>query len=365
MQPGPRAVQPQPEPEPEPELRQHPWEQPHWGSESRFALRDRAPPAPWARDGVAAVPSLQSLCLVWLAGRLDDVESLEGLPPAFTELACFAASRRAPWKDDPRSLWTDALLPNLAGDGVTTLDLSGSPCVTDASMRYLAEHPGMRESLKHISVVSTAVTLQGIGALIRGCAKRLEYIDMSRCAGVDPNRIASVLPVRTPPDGWEDEADERWRESYPTLSTIVYRDAPGPVIALLKERVPWIRVNPPDWETTPLEACGLGVELLCPACLWVRPQPSEVAARLAAERAAALSEEERARGKWGPGDRSPAQRMMDAIDHAEAVGGDSRRGGKHSEVEREGAVYLRRHDAGQPGLTRQINRLNERRRILG
>ena len=28
-----------------------------------------------------AIPSLSSLCLVWLARRLDDIESLEGLPP--------------------------------------------------------------------------------------------------------------------------------------------------------------------------------------------------------------------------------------------------------------------------------------------
>jgi hypothetical protein len=113
-----------------------------------------------------------------VAGRLEDVESLEGLPAPFTELACFAASQHAPWRvrlasasffrraatfqslcrqsllqsipqpphgssrlaqqDDQRSLWNDALLPALVWDSVATLDLSGSPQITDASMRFLA-----------------------------------------------------------------------------------------------------------------------------------------------------------------------------------------------------------------------------------
>ena len=37
------------------------------GSSGRFALQ-RPPPAAWATDGVDGVPSLQSLCLAWLAG---------------------------------------------------------------------------------------------------------------------------------------------------------------------------------------------------------------------------------------------------------------------------------------------------------
>jgi hypothetical protein len=41
-------------------------------------------------------------------------------------------------QDDQRSLWSDALLPALAGDGVAVLDLSGSPGITDESMRFLA-----------------------------------------------------------------------------------------------------------------------------------------------------------------------------------------------------------------------------------
>ena len=88
------------EPEPEPEVAPSPRAVgPDWRQE-RFTL-GRPTPAEWAVEagGVDAIPSLSSLCLVWLARRLDDIESLEGLPPEFAQLACFAASRRAPWSD--------------------------------------------------------------------------------------------------------------------------------------------------------------------------------------------------------------------------------------------------------------------------
>ena len=97
------------EPEPEPEVAPSPRAAgPDWRQE-RFTL-GRPTPAEWAVEagGVDAIPSLSSLCLVWLARRLDDIESLEGLPPEFAQLACFAASRRAPWSD-PRSCWDDAV----------------------------------------------------------------------------------------------------------------------------------------------------------------------------------------------------------------------------------------------------------------
>ena len=277
---------------------------PDWSSE-RFALPVRPVPAPWASDGVDGIPTLQSLCLLWLAGRLEDVESLEGLPEPFTELACFAAGTAAPWRDDPRSLWTDPLLTALTGDGIATLDLSGSPGVTDGSLRFLASHLGMRETLRHISVASTSVTLRGLSELLTGCGK-LEYIDLSYCGGVVPERIGDVLPSRTPPEAWEQEADETWRHSYPALSTIVFRDAPAPVVVLLAEQLPWIRVNPPDWEGTPMQACSLRCELLCPPCLWVRP--SEVAERASVQRASQRAEQERALGRWGPAECSPRPR---------------------------------------------------------
>ena len=95
----------EPEPEPEPEVAPSPRAAgPDWRQE-RFTL-GRPTPAEWAVEagGVDAIPSLSSLCLVWLARRLDDIESLEGLPPEFAQLACFAASRRAP----NMTLWTEA-----------------------------------------------------------------------------------------------------------------------------------------------------------------------------------------------------------------------------------------------------------------
>jgi hypothetical protein len=171
-----------------------------------------------------------------------------------------------------------------------------------------------------------------------------------------------VLPTRTPPDGWEDEADERWRESYPALSTIICRNAPGPVVETLRELAPWIRFNPPDWEKTPLDLCALRAEVLCPRCLWVRPGSAEVVARRAAEEAQERAEQERAQGEWGAGKLTAAQKLLAALEHAESVGGAQ----KHREEEpvREGAVYLTRYDAGQPGLARQINRLRHRRNLL-
>jgi hypothetical protein len=254
----------------------------------------------------------------------------------------------------------------------------------------------MRQSLRCLSVASTAVTLQGIGTMIAGCTQ-LEYVDVSSC-GVVPERnyplravivsfehrpvsfyiealhfcdhclrslstgagIAEVLPTRTPPDGWEDEADERWRETYPALSTIICRNAPGPVVETLRQLAPWIRINPPGQEKTPLDACALRAEILCPLCLWVRPQPAQVVARRAVE-AQKRAEQERAQGEWGPGELTAAQKLLAAIEHAESISGGQRYG---EEPDREGAVYLTRYDAGQPGLTRQINRLRHRRNLL-
>ena len=240
-------------------------------------------------------------------------------------------------------------MPRLVGDGVETLDLSSSPHVSDTALRYLAAHGGTRHSLRHISVAATSVTLLGLGPLLRDC-ERLSHLDVSHCRGLVADKFETVLPTRRIPDAWEDEyVAGEWRDGR-ALRTLVWQGIPAAVLARLEAGFPWIEVNPPDWRASPFDQAALRAELLVPACLWVRPRQAEELAREAA-RERARAEEEQAAGRWGPGERTAAQKMRDALDQAGQVGGTAK---TEEERERAGAVYLGRWESGQPGVIRRL-----------
>ena len=284
--------------------------------------------APWAVGASGrGLPSLKAFCLGCVARNLDLVESLDGLPAELLEAVVCAAR----W----RRLLDDELLPAILGSGITTLDLSNSAGITDASLFLLDR---CSDSLQHLSVRRCPhVSLVGLAYALRSCSV-LSYLDVSECRSISAHGLLSTLPVRRPPDAWEDEEHET-AGAGPGLRTLIWRDGPAVMLTQLSGPPYFLEVNPPAWRTCPFEQTVRHCEASAlPSFLYTYLEETDPTA----------SGSGAAGGQCGGGqllDVHPAERLLQAFDELPTVrprdSGTSSGNGSGGSGLRPGAHYIR------------------------